>query len=105
MRRIEEKQKERERKAEILGIDKEKRKAVTAETGRDDRIARDLGIPYHESELKSMKDGKIGGFMLTLANSNIFHRKRRTDCTSLRLVALWERDQNTVEVLVAAINC
>ena len=48
MRRIEVKQKEREQKVDILGIDKEKRKAVTAGTACDDRIARDLDIAFHE---------------------------------------------------------
>lgn len=62
MRRIEEKQKERERKADILGIDKEKRKAVTAETGWDDRIARDLGIPYHEVGIEEYEEWQNRGF-------------------------------------------
>lgn len=39
-------------------------------------------------ELKSMIKGENAGFMLTLANPIVFHKKRRPDCRNFSLVAL-----------------
>lgn len=62
MRRLEEKQKESERKADILRIDAERRKAVTAENAWDDRIAKDLGVAFHEVGIEEYEEWKKRGF-------------------------------------------
>lgn len=62
MRRLEEKQKESERKADIIGIDEENRKKVTAETAWDDRVARDLGIALHEVGIEEYEEWQKRGF-------------------------------------------
>ena len=77
MRRIEEKQKERERKADILEIDKEKRIAVTAETGWDDRIARDLGIPYHEVGIEEHEEWQKRGFHIDTGEFDNFSQEEK----------------------------
>lgn len=62
MQRCEENSKERERKADIIGIDEEKRGAVTAETVWDDRIARYLGIAFHEVGIEEYEEWQKRGF-------------------------------------------
>lgn len=48
--------------ADILGIDEEKRKKITAETGWDDRVARDLGIAFHEVGIEEYDEWQKRGF-------------------------------------------
>ena len=60
MKRFEKMAEDRERKAEILGISEET--GPTQETAWDDRIARDMGMAFHEVGIEEFEEWKKRGF-------------------------------------------
>ncbi|KAI9767673.1 MAG: hypothetical protein M1840_005544 [Geoglossum simile] len=58
---LEREQREDDRKAEIMGTDKNKSSALTL-MAWDDRISRDLGIPYHTVEMEDFEEWYRRGF-------------------------------------------
>ena len=59
--KLDEKRKERARKADVLGVEPEKFSGI-AENHLDDRVARDLGLAFHEVGMEEFEKWHRRGF-------------------------------------------
>ena len=62
LERLQQKGEDRKRKAEILGLPKEKADRITYETIWDDRVAKDLGIAFHTVGMEEYEEWQNRGF-------------------------------------------
>jgi len=62
MTMMEKNQREEERKCEIMGMQKDKVSAMSL-MAWDDRVSRDLGIPYHKVEMEHFEEWHRRGFV------------------------------------------
>ena len=81
LKMLEKDQEEKERKREIMGTAEERVSALTL-SAWDDRVSRDLEIPYHKIELEHYEEWRRRGFE---ANGEDFEAKNMSEEDKIRL--------------------